>query len=52
LNSEYEDCIRKGKIKPFSRGRTLVSKELETALSDLKSAEKTFTDGNYKWATI
>ncbi|MCX5994197.1 MAG: HEPN domain-containing protein [Chloroflexi bacterium] len=52
MSSEYEECIQKGKIKPFSRGRSLVSKEMETSLADLKSAEKTFADGNYKWATI
>lgn len=52
MSSEYEECLEKGKIKPFSRGNALASKELETASSDLDSAEKTFSDGNYKWATI
>ena len=52
MSSEYEDCIQKGKIKPFSRGHTLVSREMDTSSSDLESAEKTFADGNYKWATI
>ena len=52
LSSEYDECLQKGKIKPFSRGSVLAAKELETAASDLDSAEKTFSDGNYKWATI
>jgi len=52
LSSEYNECLQKGKIKPFSRGSALAAKELETAVSDLDSAEKTFSDGNYKWATI
>lgn len=52
MSSEYEECIQKGKIKPFSRGHSLVSREIESSLSDLESAEKTFADGNYKWATI
>lgn len=52
LSSEYDECLQKGKIKPFSRGSALATKELETAASDLDSAEKTFSDGNYKWATI
>ena len=52
MSSEYDECLQKGKIKPFSRGSVLAAKELETAASDLDSAEKTFSDGNYKWATI
>ncbi len=52
MSTEYEECLQKGKIKPFSHGSALAAKELETAVSDLDSAEKTFSDGNYKWATI
>lgn len=52
MNSEYDECLKKSKLKPFSRGRALAAKELETAQSDLDSAEKTFSDSNYKWATI
>jgi hypothetical protein len=52
LSTRYEECLQKGKIKPFSRGSVLAAKELETAVSDLDSAEKTFSGGNYKWATI
>ncbi len=52
MSSEYEECLQKGKIKPFSRGSLLATKELETAAADIDSAEKTFSDGNFKWATI
>jgi len=52
VSSEYDECVQKSKLKPFSRGHTLAAKELETATSDLESAEKTYSDGNYKWATI
>lgn len=52
MSTEYEECLQKGKIKPFSRGSALAAKELETAAADLDSAEKTFSAGNYKWATI
>jgi len=52
VSTEYAECVKKGKLKPFSRGDALAIKELETARSDLDSAEKTFSDGNYKWATI
>lgn len=50
--AEYEDCLKRGKLKPFSRGKDLAPKELETADADLKRAEKTFAEGDYKWATI
>jgi uncharacterized protein (UPF0332 family) len=52
LSSQYQVCLKKGKIKPFSRGKALVAKELETAVSDLDRAKKTFVEGDFKWATI
>ncbi len=52
MSNEYEDCLKRGKIKSFSRGQALVGKELETAKADLKRARCTFEEGDYKWATI
>lgn len=52
MNLEYNDCLKRGKIKKFSRGKALVAKELETAASDLERAVKTAKEGDYKWATI
>ena len=52
MSLEYDGCLKRGKIKPFSRGKTLSPKELETAKTDLERARKTFKDGDYKWATI
>jgi uncharacterized protein (UPF0332 family) len=52
MSLEYGNCLKRGKIKPFSRGTTLASKELDTASSDLEQAKKTFGEGEYKWATI
>ena len=52
MSLEYEDCLKRGKIKPFSRGSTLANKELEAAASDLERANKTYKEGDYKWATI
>jgi len=49
---EYDDCLKRGKIKPFSRGKSLAPKEIETAASDLARSKKTYKDGDYKWATI
>ena len=38
MNPDYDDCLKRGKIKPFSRGRALAGKELETAAADLSRA--------------
>jgi len=52
MTREHDECIKKGKIKPFSRGITLAPNELETAKSDLETARKTYKESDYKWATI
>ena len=52
MSREHDECIKKGKIKPFSRGITLSPKEIETAKSDLERAKKTLKESDYKWATI
>ena len=52
MGPEYEECLRKGKIRPFSRGKTLAAKELEAAASDLQRAERTHLEGDLKWATV
>lgn len=52
MSREYDDCIKRGKIKPFSRGSALAPKEIEAAGADLKRARKTYKEGDYKWATI
>jgi uncharacterized protein (UPF0332 family) len=52
VNLEYGDCLKRGKIKPFTRGTALAGKELDAAKADLERAEKTCADGDYKWTTI
>jgi len=52
MTLEYDNCLKKGKIKTFSRGKALAPKEIETAMTDLARARKTFKEGDYKWATI
>lgn len=51
-NTKYEDCLKRGKIREFSRGKALVSKELNLALADYNTAEESFEKENYKWCTI
>ncbi len=48
MSLAYGECKRKGKIRPFSRGKTLAPKELESAVSDLRRAEKTAAEGDAK----
>lgn len=52
MNPEFKDCLRKQKLKKFSRGKALVNKELKSAEEDLKTAKESFNNENYKWATI
>ena len=52
MNPEFKDCLRKRKLKKFSRGKALVNKELKSAEEDLKTAKESFNNENYKWATI
>lgn len=52
MNTKFQKCLQKGLIKTFSNGEVLVKKELEGAKLDLGSAKKSFTEKNYKWATI
>ena len=51
-NTKYEDYLKKGKIREFSRGKALVSKKLDLASSDYNTAEESFERENYKWCTI
>lgn len=52
MSVDYENCLKKGRICSFSRGRGLAGKELQAASADLERARKTFKDDDYKWATI
>ena len=52
MRAEFDECLKKGKIKEFSRGKVLVSKELESAQDDLVTAEESFTNKKYKWCAI
>jgi len=52
MNPEFKDCLRKQKLKKFSRGKALVNKELKSSAEDLKTAKESFNNENYKWATI
>ena len=46
MNIDYEDCLKKRKIRSFSRGNGLADKELQAASADLERAQKTFKDND------
>lgn len=52
MSNEYEQCLKRNKIRKFTPGPNLVSKELESAKMDFKIAQKSFKDNNYKWSII
>jgi len=52
MSAEFEDCLKKGKIGEFSRGKSLVKKEIVTAEKDFSDAKDSLIQGKYKWATI
>ncbi len=52
MTKNFEDCLKTGKIRKFSRGKALFPKEIRLAEEDLKTAEKSFKDKNYRWCII
>lgn len=53
MNSpDFQKCSENKKIKPFSKGKLLVSKELEIAKNDWEAAKESLTENNYKWSII
>lgn len=48
MSSEFQECLRKGRIREFSRGKFLVKKELKTAEQDLIDAKDSFNHEKYK----
>ncbi len=52
MSQEFSKCVKRGKIKKFTPGPRLVSKELRLAEEDLKTSSKSFSGKNYKWGII
>jgi len=51
-DNDFKDCLKRGKIKKFSRAKALIPKELESAKDDFKTAKDSLKRKNYKWATV
>jgi uncharacterized protein (UPF0332 family) len=48
----FEECLKRGKIKEFSQGKSLLTKEIKTAEKDLLDGKEGFEREKYKWTTI
>ena len=52
MNRDFDQCINSKKIVAFTRGKTLVKKELAIAQSDLSDARAGFNNQRHKWSTV
>jgi uncharacterized protein (UPF0332 family) len=52
MNADFEDCLRRRRIWEFSRGKSLVEKELKTAEKDLVDGKEGLQREKYKWSTV
>lgn len=52
VNGKFQECLKKGKIRIFSRGKDLAGKELRLAKEDLDIAKNSFSEGNFRWAVV
>jgi len=51
-NPDFLECLKKGKIKPFSSGPNVALKEWTTAEEDLEEAKESLSRKKHKWSTI
>lgn len=52
MSKHFDKCLKQGKIKEFSQGKFLASKEIRLAEEDLKFTQKSFKEENYRWCII
>lgn len=52
MPNDFSDCLKSGKIAPFSRGRALAGKELRLAREDFRAANESLQSKNFRWSTI
>lgn len=52
MNGKFQDCLKRGKLKIFSRGKDLAGKELRIAEKDLNSAKNSLDEENFRWAVV
>lgn len=52
MNLEFQKALEKKRILYFSKGKTLIKKELEAAKDDLNEAKDRLKNKKYKYTTI
>jgi len=52
MSQGFEQCIKERKLVRINSDNDLILKELNAAKFDLKTAQKSAQEGNFKWATI
>ncbi len=52
MSDKFQECLKKGKIKIFSRGKDLAGKELRLAKEDMVISKNSFSEGNFRWAVV
>lgn len=52
MDSRMRRCIEEKKMVRIPVQPDLVKKEMDAALFDLRTAEESFSESNYKWATV
>ncbi len=48
----FDECLKKGMVRPMPRDHESVGRELAGAASDLEDARENFAKGKYLWATV
>jgi uncharacterized protein (UPF0332 family) len=48
----FDECLKKGMIKPFPRNSDNIRREMASAESDRLLAHETFSHDDYLWATV
>ena len=52
INVDFNECLKRNKLTKFTKAKSLVSKEISSAKSDMETAFDSFKRENYKWATV
>jgi uncharacterized protein (UPF0332 family) len=52
MSPEFKKCLERGKIKKFSPGPRLATKEIRLANEDRQAAIKSMSEGNMRWSII
>jgi uncharacterized protein (UPF0332 family) len=52
MTDTFEECLKKGLIKPFPRNTENIGRELASAEYDRRLAHESFSREDYLWATV